>query len=72
MLFKAPVSEILEWEDSSIIGMQRWILRVWRLVESITNSSQQSDDIILDMNIMNNEEKETYRLINFTIKEVCT
>jgi len=70
LLFKAPTSEILEWDDSSIIGMQRWILRVWRLVGSIAKSSQQRDDLILDTDIMNNEEKETYRLINFTIKEV--
>ncbi|GBB97885.1 hypothetical protein RclHR1_00310013 [Rhizophagus clarus] len=72
ILYKAPVSEILEWEDSSIVGMQRWILRVWRLVESIANFPQRSDDLILDMNIMNNEEKETYRIINFTIKELTT
>lgn len=71
MLYKAPVSEILEWEDSSIVGMQRWILRVWRLVESIAKFPRQSDDLILNMNIMSNKEKETYRLINFTIKEVC-
>ncbi|CAB4428700.1 unnamed protein product [Rhizophagus irregularis] len=72
MLYKAPVSEILEWEDSSIVGMQRWILRVWRLVESIANFPRQSDDLILNMSMMSNEEKETYRLINFTIKELTT
>ncbi|RIA96498.1 leucyl-tRNA synthetase [Glomus cerebriforme] len=70
ILFKAPISEVLEWEDSSIVGMQRWILRVWRLVESVANSPQQNDDLILDMRMMNNEERETYRLINFTIKEL--
>ncbi|CAG8632493.1 13151_t:CDS:10, partial [Funneliformis mosseae] len=71
MLFKAPISEILEWEDSSIIGMQRWILRVWKLVENLANF-QQSSDLKLDMSIMNNDEKETYRMINFTIKEMTT
>lgn len=32
ILFQAPVSEVLEWEEERIIGIQRWFGRVWRLV----------------------------------------
>nr|CAG8591932.1 12110_t:CDS:10 [Entrophospora candida] len=79
MLFKAPVSEVLEWDDSSVVGMQRWIVRVWKLVCSITTEknielSKNDDDdegiIKLDILKMNNNEKDTYRFINNTIREV--
>ncbi|KAJ1922845.1 Leucyl-tRNA synthetase, mitochondrial [Tieghemiomyces parasiticus] len=32
VLYKAPPQEVLEWDDQSIVGIQRWLLRVHRLV----------------------------------------
>ncbi|KAA6413644.1 MAG: leucyl-tRNA synthetase [Lasallia pustulata] len=32
ILFQAPVTEVLEWDESRIIGIQRWLSRIWRLV----------------------------------------
>ena len=32
VLFQAPVSEVLEWDETRIVGIQRWLGRVWRLV----------------------------------------
>ncbi|KAJ2790642.1 Leucyl-tRNA synthetase, mitochondrial, partial [Coemansia guatemalensis] len=34
MLYLAPPQDVLEWDTQSIIGMQRWINRVGRLVDS--------------------------------------
>jgi leucyl-tRNA synthetase len=31
MLFQAPVSEVLEWNEGSISGIQRWFARIWKL-----------------------------------------
>ncbi|OCK85279.1 leucyl-tRNA synthetase [Lepidopterella palustris CBS 459.81] len=31
ILFQAPVSEVLAWDDASIAGIQRWFRRLWRL-----------------------------------------
>ncbi|KAF2878510.1 leucyl-tRNA synthetase, partial [Massariosphaeria phaeospora] len=31
MLFQAPVSAVLEWDETSITGVQRWLVRVIRL-----------------------------------------
>ncbi|CAG8506209.1 11441_t:CDS:2, partial [Racocetra persica] len=72
ILFKAPVSEVLEWEDASIVGMQRWIARVWRLVESVVEkeSSTNNQSLNFNMNLLSKEDRETYRIINITIKEV--
>lgn len=32
MLFAAPVSEILEWDESKIVGIQRWFTKLWKIV----------------------------------------
>ncbi|KAI9802817.1 MAG: Leucyl-tRNA synthetase, mitochondrial [Piccolia ochrophora] len=32
ILFAAPVSEILEWDDSRVVGMQRWLARLHNAV----------------------------------------
>ncbi|CAG8676006.1 1448_t:CDS:2, partial [Scutellospora calospora] len=68
ILFKAPVSEVLEWEDASIVGMQRWIARVWRMVENVIEKVQPTSN--QNMNMFSKEDKETSRIINITIKEV--
>ena len=33
VLFAAPVSEVLEWDEAKIVGIERWFLRVWKLVQ---------------------------------------
>ena len=37
ILFQAPVSEVLEWEEERIVGIQRWYGRVWRIVHDLCN-----------------------------------
>lgn len=32
VLFSAPVSEVLEWDESKIVGIQRWYNRLWKIV----------------------------------------
>ena len=44
MLFQAPVSEVLEWEEDRIVGIQRWFGRIWRLVESIPLNDSITDN----------------------------
>ena len=34
ILFQAPVSDVLEWEEDRIIGIQRWFHKIWRLMPS--------------------------------------
>lgn len=31
ILFQAPVTEVLEWDEEKIVGIQRWFGRIWRL-----------------------------------------
>lgn len=43
VLFSAPVSEVLEWDETKIVGIERWFARLWKLVldarESLTKAS---------------------------------
>ncbi|KAI9371696.1 hypothetical protein BJX61DRAFT_14656 [Aspergillus egyptiacus] len=32
VLFSAPVSEVLEWDETKIVGIERWFSRLWKLV----------------------------------------
>ncbi|KAF2015342.1 leucyl-tRNA synthetase [Aaosphaeria arxii CBS 175.79] len=38
MLFQAPVSDVLEWDESKITGVVRWLSRVIRLSSSLSSS----------------------------------
>lgn len=71
MLYKAPPSEVLEWEDTSIIGMQRWLAKVLRLADAAGSSnSQSSSQNIPPLENMNQEERDVYRETHATIKQV--
>jgi leucyl-tRNA synthetase len=39
ILFAAPVSEVLQWDEEKIVGIQRWLGRVHRLVNDLTTSN---------------------------------
>ncbi|KAI2395901.1 hypothetical protein LOZ67_006145 [Ophidiomyces ophidiicola] len=39
ILFAAPVSEVLEWDESKIVGIQRWFNKVWKIVIDLQQSS---------------------------------
>ena len=49
MLFQAPVSEVLEWEEDRIVGIQRWFGRIWRLVDSVRGQTAQNVDSVTDI-----------------------
>ncbi|KAJ5491646.1 Leucine--tRNA ligase [Penicillium diatomitis] len=61
ILFSAPVSEVLEWDETKIVGVERWFGRLWKLVldtqQSLTRASlsipvddmERSDGHIVDL-----------------------
>ncbi|KAI8382311.1 leucyl-tRNA synthetase [Blakeslea trispora] len=67
ILYKAPPSEVLEWEDASIVGMQRWLAKVLKLSQSV---STQAPTNIPSLDCMSPAEREMYRVTNQTIKQV--
>lgn len=43
ILYKAPPSEVLEWDDQSIIGMKRWLNRIENLVKQPTTTNSHEE-----------------------------
>lgn len=72
ILYKAPPSEVLEWEDASIIGMQRWLAKVLKLSQAVGESSTTNNTSleIPALDKMSSEEREMYRVTNQTVKQV--
>lgn len=43
MLFAAPLSEVLQWDEEKIVGVQRWLYRVSRLVDELISRQHETD-----------------------------
>ena len=39
VLFSAPVSEVLQWDEAKIVGIERWFNRIRRVTDRISGSS---------------------------------
>ncbi|KAF9162349.1 hypothetical protein DFQ26_003619 [Actinomortierella ambigua] len=87
ILYKAPPSEELEWDEQSIVGMQRFLAKVWRLVGQVASSSSAAaspafsadvsaetmvSELMKHQDTMNKDERELWRVVNFTVKELTT
>jgi len=71
LLFSAPPEEVLEWDDSSIVGMQRWLFKVWGIVcHAVEGGSLNVNVGTPDVDAMGKEERDMYRTTHHTIKEV--
>ncbi|KAJ2860804.1 Leucyl-tRNA synthetase, mitochondrial, partial [Coemansia aciculifera] len=70
MLYLAPPQDTLEWDTQSIVGMQRWINRVGRLVDSACESlPTQSFEQALGIRLQwSKEARETFRQTNVAIQ----
>lgn len=46
ILFQAPASEVLNWEEERITGIQRWFARVWRLTQETKHKAEAYDELL--------------------------
>ena len=80
MLFQAPVSEVLEWEEARIVGVQRWMTRLYRFVESASHlllSSISTEDPHkalenLNISMLQRQHAELYLKTEQTVKSITT
>ncbi|KAK9240755.1 hypothetical protein V1525DRAFT_447948 [Lipomyces kononenkoae] len=42
ILFQAPITDVLQWDDSKIVGIQRWLGRMWRHVLAVARDVEAS------------------------------
>ncbi|KAJ2394563.1 Leucyl-tRNA synthetase, mitochondrial, partial [Coemansia sp. RSA 2603] len=72
MLYLAPPQDVLEWDTQSIVGMQRWINRLGRLVDTACETPPigSFDDAVCKRAQWSREASETYRQTNIAIQRV--
>lgn len=80
ILFSAPVSEVLEWNEEAIVGMERWLGRVWRIVlhsaekkrkmEMAKTKPEISD--LRNISKMSDAERSLWRNVQRTVEDVTT
>ena len=70
MLFLAPVSEVLEWDEDRIIGIHRWFNRVWRVVRNLTSHGLDPSQTFQppDFENLTSRDKSLYLLLQKTIR----
>ncbi|KAL9052095.1 MAG: hypothetical protein Q9162_005612 [Coniocarpon cinnabarinum] len=68
LLFQAPPTEILEWDEDKIVGVQRWFGRIWNLTCELSsfNESLQKQSV----NPQIDAEIELWRSVQATIISV--
>lgn len=86
ILFAAPVTEVLDWDQEKIVGIQRWFHRIRRLVDSARSNPESptldAADLIHSHSIFkedkgqalldsfNDEEADIFLLIHQTIQSL--
>ncbi|MEJ6951103.1 leucine--tRNA ligase [Natronospora cellulosivora (SeqCode)] len=70
ILFASPPEKDLEWSEAGVEGSERFLNRVWRLVSENFSGLKNTDNVSLDSNKLDKDEKELYRQLHVTIKRV--
>ncbi|KAI9719848.1 MAG: Leucyl-tRNA synthetase, mitochondrial [Chrysothrix sp. TS-e1954] len=72
LLFQAPVSEILEWDEDKIVGIQRWFVKIWQLVHEITERSKgyTHQDLAAYVKTMERPEAEMWKAVQTAITSI--
>jgi leucyl-tRNA synthetase len=78
ILFSAPVSEVLEWDEESIVGMERWLGRVWRVTLAAAKQKSTMDTAkikpatydLRKISQMSDAERIVWRKVQQTVLDV--
>ncbi|KTW26966.1 leucine-tRNA ligase [Pneumocystis carinii B80] len=71
ILFSAPITEVLKWDETKIIGMQRWLNKLFRIVHEIDltkTTNMKSYQVKWDN--LNSSEKELWITVQKTITDI--
>lgn len=72
MLFAAPLSEVLRWDEEKIVGVQRWLYRVSRLMDDLLMQLAIASEppVQRDIGTISDAEAELLLLANTTLRTV--
>ncbi|MCJ1401387.1 Leucyl-tRNA synthetase, mitochondrial [Xylographa trunciseda] len=72
ILFQAPVSQVLEWEEERIVGIQRWFGRIWRALDTLPAQKLDHQSSIPPIEKFTEAELQLYTAVQQTIVSVTT
>ncbi|MCJ1396343.1 Leucyl-tRNA synthetase, mitochondrial [Xylographa bjoerkii] len=72
ILFQAPVSQVLEWEEERIVGIQRWFGRIWRILDTLPTQKLDQQPSIPAIEKLTEAEMQLYITVQHTISSVTT
>lgn len=71
MLFAAPLSEVLQWDEEKVVGVQRWLYRVSRLLDELVIRTQNENARTeRDLTSISEAGRELLLLANTTLQGV--
>ncbi len=66
-MFASPPDQSLEWKDTGVEGMHRFLKRLWR---AVFQNVAAGETVTLDVAVLDKDEKGLYRKTHETIKKV--
>jgi leucyl-tRNA synthetase len=70
MLFAAPESEVLEWEEERITGITRWLSKLWRVVDRAARLEIDMRHKLEEQTSLNEQEQTILQTTKMTVESV--
>ena len=72
ILFQAPVSQVLEWDEERLVGIQRWFGRIWRVLDTLPAHTLDHQSRTPPLEKSTEADTELHRAVQHTISSVTT
>ncbi|KAI9893589.1 MAG: Leucyl-tRNA synthetase, mitochondrial [Vezdaea aestivalis] len=70
ILFLAPVAEVLAWDEERIVGVQRWLARVWRTINTIRPSEKTTGYQLPNVEELTETEARLLDVVNRSVSTI--
>lgn len=70
MLFAAPLSEVLQWDEEKIVGVQRWLIKLSRVIDDLIAIKSPSESVNSALTDLSDTSADILLLANSTIRSV--
>lgn len=71
ILFQAPVSDVLNWDEDKIVGIERWLMRVKGVVDAAAARTSKEENVTFE-SLENKAEEELWTDVQNKIKSITS
>lgn len=69
ILFQAPIEDVLNWEESKIVGIERWLLKILALTSTVSNTRKFDVNFVTPKDLTQ-EEAELHATVQKLLKSI--